>query len=424
MLQIKRNQWRKTQELEEIQLKKLKSMLRHAYDNVPYYHQLFDAAKFKPEDFKDLEDLRRIPITTKKDIQQNFPNTLKNGVDLSHQKARFTTGSTGIPLNIIISPEEEIQARWVSYNYPFLECGLKSTDDLVSIWTGGESIRRPSKYAKIIPYLISDTSIPIFNDEKKLINALQQIKLDGISTYPSLLTLLCNYDVSELNPRLIFTVGETLTKHCRDTVKRAFNLEIFDIYGSEEFGRMAFECNKHSGLHMITDHNVIEFIDEGGEHVDPGEEGEIIVTGLINRTSPLIRFAIGDVGIPIDEECSCGRAWPLMKSIQGRTDDYLVLPSGRRISLRYLAVPVYEKIIESNVFCISQYQIIQEKRNRIVFKAVKGKKFDAEILIKIKEDLETFFAREEEDVEVCVQLVDEIPMERTGKRRVLISKIQ
>jgi phenylacetate-CoA ligase len=425
MLQLKRNQWRETQELESIQLKKLKLMLIHAYDHVPYYHKLFDAAKFKPKDFKDLEDLRRIPVTTKKDLQRNFPNTLTKGIDLSHQKMRFTSGSTGNPLNIVISPEEDIQICNVSYNYPFLECGLKSTDNLVSIATGsgGESIRQPRKYAKIIPYFVSETSIPTLTDGKKLMDVLQQINPDGISTYPSMLTLLCNYDVSELNPKLIFAAGETLTKHCRDAVKLAFNIEIFNIYGSEEFGRMAFECNKHSGLHMITDNNVIEFIDERGEHVDSGEEGEIIVTGLINRTSPLIRFAIGDVGIPIDDECSCGRKWPLIKSIIGRTDDYLILPSDKKISMWQFLRP-FKNVLKSNPFCISQWQVVQEKKNSIVFKYVKGRKFDINVIHEIKNCIQREFSTLGEEVFLQMEAIENIPMERTGKRKSIISKIR
>jgi phenylacetate-CoA ligase len=172
---------------------------------------------------------------------------------------------------------------------------------------------------------------------------------------------------------------------------------------------------------MITDASFIEFIDKNGEHVSSGEEGEVIVTGLYNRAMPLIRYRIGDVGKPVDEKCSCGRAWPLIKKIHGRTDDYLVLPSGRKISYMNFYDSFY-KTLEKNIFCVSQFQILQDKKDRITFNIVKGKKFDPKMLDDVRKNVEHFFASHGEKIEVKMQVVDNIPMERTGKRARLISK--
>lgn len=113
-----------------------------------------------------------------------------------------------------------------------------------------------------------------------------------------------------------------VTQHCRDIVKKKFDLELFETYGAVEFGWLAFECNEHCGLHMTTNNMYLEIVDEEGEQVSAGEQGEIIVTGLYNRAMPLIRYRIGDLGIPSDEKCPCGRSWPLIKSIEGRINDY------------------------------------------------------------------------------------------------------
>jgi len=271
----------------------------------------------------------------------------------------------------------------------------------------------------------TETIIPVYEQQERIVNALKQINPDVVNTFPSVLSLLSSYDVSGINPRLIFTSGETLTQHCRDLVKHTFGLEIHNIYGSNEFDRLAFECDAHSGLHVITDYAFIEFIDENGDSVSPGEQGEMLITGLTNRLMPLIRYRIGDIGVPSDEKCSCGRGWPLIKNIQGRADDFLVLPSGKRISSAWCHYLFgCDEIIKSNVSCISQFQIIQEKRDRIVLKVIRGQNFDPKVLLKIKGNFETFFAKQAEDVEVIIQLVDEIPMGSTGKRRALISKIK
>ena len=202
-----------------------------------------------------------------------------------------------------------------------------------------------------------------------------------------------------------------------------FGLELFETYGSVEFGDLAFECNKHCGLHMITNSSLIEFVDETGEWVSPGEQGEIVVTGFLNYVMPLIRYRIGDLGIQSNEKCVCGKSWPLIKSIQGRINDYLVLPSDRKISYLYLQRVIFHKIFRENIFAISQYQILQDRKDRIILKIVKGREFNPEILERTRKSLESEFDKLGENLEVLTEIVHEIPMERTGKRRILISKV-
>jgi phenylacetate-CoA ligase len=262
---------------------------------------------------------------------------------------------------------------------------------------------------------IRQTVVPLFTQEK-LIKILQQIDPDVLNTFPSVLSTLASYDVTGISPRLIFTQGEVVTQHCRDVVKKTFNSELFEIYGSVEFEHLAFECNKHCGLHSITSGAYIEFVGEDGEL------GEIIVTGLCNHVMPLIRYRIGDSGIPSGEKCSCGRSLPLIKSIQGRINEYLLLPSGRKISWLHFYHYFYKEL-EKNVFSISQYQIVQDRIDRIIFKVVAGKEFDPKILERIKSNLETYFAKQGENLEVVMQIVDDIPIEPTGKRRILVSRL-
>jgi phenylacetate-CoA ligase len=269
---------------------------------------------------------------------------------------------------------------------------------------------------------ISETIVPLFPEEK-LISILKQIKPDVLLTFPSVLLSLSRYDLSGINPRLIFTQGEMVTSHIREVVKKKFNLDLFETYGSVEFGSMAFECNEHFALHIITDNVYIELLDENGESVSSGERGEIVVTGLHKYVMPLIRYRIGDLGVLTDDRCPCGRSWPLLKSIEGRSNDLVVLPSGRKISWLYLQRCFYDPVFLENPFCISQYQLVQERVNRIIFKVVKGSSFSPELLERIKNNIEYYFAKQGEMLEVIIKLVEEIPMERTGKRRVFISKV-
>ncbi len=418
LFMLKRNQWKDPRELRKDQLKKLKAIIRHAYRYVPYYNKVFSLAGVRPGDIKSFEDLRKLPLVSKRDIQKDYINFLTKGIDVSRLLSRSTSGSTGTPLKIVSDPYPSPG----SVKYPFFECGVKSSDNFVTVWGRATSISWGSKFTRLWG-AISETIVPLFPEEK-LISILKQAKPDVLLTFPSVLLSLSRYDLSGINPRLIFAQGEMVTPHCREVVKKKFNLDLFETYGSVEFGSIAFECTEHFALHVLTDNVHIELLDENGDSVSSGERGEIVVTGLHNYMMPLIRYRIGDLGVLTDEKCPCGRSWPLIKSIEGRSNDLLVLPSGRRISWLYLQRCIfYDQEFQKNPFCILQYQIVQERRDRLVINVVKGLNFDPNLLLRIKNNVEEFFARQGEKLEVITQLVDEIPMERTGKRRVFISKV-
>ena len=423
LLQLKKNQWKDSRQLKNIQFKRLKAIIKHAYDYVPYYHRLFLSAKIKPEDIKNSGDLRKIPLTTKQDLQKNYFDFITRGLDASKLPSSFTSGSTG-PTQKFVYDYSSRRYNNASTRYLYFECGVKPGDNFVTVWgRGAQSILWGKKYVRLWGD-ISHTTVPLLPPQK-LINVLRQINPDVLNTFPSVLSTLANYDISGTNPRLIFTQGEVVTQRCRDIAKKMFNSELFETYASVEFGLLAFECNKHCGLHKMTNDAYIEIVDEDGEYTSPGEQGEIIVTGLRNYAMPLIRYRIGDLGIPADEKCPCGRSWSIIKSVQGRTNDYLVLPSGRKISAGWLYIErIVDPELKKNLFSVAQYQIIQNRKNRIILKIVKGRKFDPEMLERIKNNLEMYFATLGENLEVVMQVVKEIPKGRTGKKRDLVSMIQ
>jgi len=412
------NQSKTPKELKDVQLKKLKAIVKYTYHYIPYYHQLFRASKFKPEDLKDIDDLKKIPITTKKDVQNNYPNIFLRGINISKHRVFCTSGSTGMPLKIVINQKEYNYSRALM-QYTFAECG-SSRKDKKAVVSPHINPGQPRPLLEEIANRFFRTKlIPMHDHLENIVSALRQFKPDVITTHPSMLAILSNNDVSGINPRLIFAYGENLPPHYRSLVRRTFGVEINERYGSVEFNSLAFECNKHSGLHMITDCAVLEFLDDG-EQVSPGELGEIIVTGLYNYTMPLIRYNLGDVGIPSDERCACGRNWPLIKSIQGRTIEYIVLPDRKKIPTSGVWQCVHHEI-EKCPFCFSQFQIVQESLKKFLLKFVRGKEFDVKVIMKIKQNIKEYFSRLGYEVTIDVMIVDDIPMERTGKRRSIIS---
>jgi phenylacetate-CoA ligase len=423
LFELRRNQWKKKDELRKIQIKRLKAMVRYAYDHVPYYHRLFDSVKFKPEDLRDQEDLRRIPITTKLNVKENFSEFLVAGTDQSKYTSCWTSGSTGIPTNLLVDRKTSCYSLSL-HLYGLMECGVRLTDKLFSIGSASpatqpkitESRLGRLSFLYLNPNTISaDARVPI--DE--IVKALNRSEPDVVYGFTSILEDLCVTNVPEISPRLIFNHGGLLTEQCRRLLESVFDAEVYNTYGSTEFWRLAFECNEHSGLHMITDCAVVECI-EDGDVVASGEPGEVVVTGLYNYLMPLIRYELGDIATPTDDDCACGRGWPLIRMIEGRKNDEFILPSGRVLSSRDMLEWVFPELKE-HIWCLSQYQIVQESRNKIVLRVVKGRQYDDKlvqgIINKARKDLEG------EDVTLSLEIANEIPKEKSGKRRKIISHV-
>lgn len=421
MAGLKLHQRKSRKELEDIQLKKLRKLIMHAYNNVPYYRELFLKANINPE-IKKIEDIQKIPIITKKDIQANYEKIIACNIDKEMCKVTNTTGSTGIPLSVYSDNKALMYSSAIVY-YAFFESGLRLNDSIVEL-TG---IIEDCSETIIKKNMVSSQDQP-----EKIIQMLKRYNPNVLYSFPSVFKTISHQMIDQAidqmidnkmkkvngldNIRSIFTHGETLTQACRKTIESAFGAEVYNTYGSTEFNRLAFECEEHSGLHIISDSAVIELVKDG-QNVGPGEEGEIIVTGLYNYAMPLIRYKLGDIGIMTEDDykCPCGRNWPLIKSIEGRTDDFLTLPSGRIISPRNI------NIID-NVPGIVQYRTIQEKRDRFLVQVVPANNYSIDTDRQIKEQIKLGCVGE--DVNIEIELVENIARERTGKLKTIISYVK
>lgn len=411
LAELKMHQKRSKEELLDIQLKKLKKMVNHAYSHVPYYRNIFDRENISPDDIQKIEDLQKIPTINKKAIQSNYDKILANNIDKGQCKVTNTTGSTGIPLSVYSDKNSQMYSSAIVY-FSFLESGLRLKDQIVELTAIIEDCRGTA---------IKKNMISAQDQPEKILRKIKEYNPDILYSFPSIFKTL-SYEINKepslkpSNARLIFTHGETLTESCRETVESAFGAEIYNTYGSTEFNRLAFECGQHSGFHIISDCAVIEIIKDG-QNVGPGEEGEIYVTGLYNYAMPLIRYKLGDIGIMSEEDykCPCGRNWPLIKSIEGRTDDFLTLPSGRVISPRTINVI-------DDIPGIVEYRTIQKKRDTFHVQVVPANNYSIDTNKQIEEQIRLGCVGENINVEI--ELVGEIPRERTGKLKTIISYAQ
>ena len=413
---LKKLQWMNEDEIKKIQEKKLRKIINHAYRNVPFYRDLFDSLSLKPYDIKTLIDLKKIPLTTKEKIQENFPDKIvSRNTNLGKCKVVSTTGSTGIPLKICFS-SKEWSYLGALFNYFYSEAGVNWNDQILLIRHFPTSLKKDFRDKLKLKYFGIKT-ISVFEPIEKITDTLTKINPAYIITFPSMLTLIADEieskNISGIKPKKIFAMSETLTDSLRSRLGKVFTTNIIGHYGSEEFGTLAFECREHAGYHIIADHAVIETINDHQDN-DSSKMGEVIVTGLNNYTMPLIRYKLGDIAIASTENCLCGRRLPLIKQIVGREDDFIILPSGKKISPRMI------NAIE-NIPGVMSYRTIQETRGRIIVKLVKGNDFSENTVNEVQKQIKSGCLGEE--IEVKVEIVKEIQRASRGKIRAIISDL-
>lgn len=414
---LKRIQWYNDNQLKRIQEKKLKKLIKHAYTNVPFYHDLFNSLGLVPDDIKTINDLKNFPIITKKQIRENYPDKIvSRDINLDQCHISSTTGSTGSPLKICFSNKEWLYLCALFNLYFFSEAGVKWYDRIVSIRHHPTSFIKNWR-DKFHLYLYRKYQISIFHPIENIIAKLIEINPDYIITFPSMLSLIADeikvQNIRTIRPRKIFAMSETLSDSLREKLSCVFNADIIGHYGSEELGTLAFECKEHAGYHIIADNVIIE-IEKDSNKVASSDIGEVIVTNLNNFTMPLIRYKLGDIAVLSGEKCKCGRGLPLIKQIVGREDDFIILPSGRKISPRMI------NAIE-NIPGIISYKTIQESKNRILVQLVKGNEFSDSTIPEVKKQIKLGCLGEQ--IEINVKLVKEIPKSDRGKIRAIVSNL-
>lgn len=412
---LNKTQWWSKEELEELQNKKLRALVDHAYRNVPYYHKIFREQNLHPEDIKSKEDLQKLPILTKETIRKNLPDLLARNMDKGSIMERCSSGSTGEPMKYYID-KNTYSSGWAQTFRCWSWAGYNLGDPYVKISMNP----RTTLIKKIQDKLLNTNYIYAMGiTENNIIQELNKIKnfnpkiIRGYASYIYGIAKLMEKVDIDYSGATIVTTGDMLFSHYRKVIEKQFNCKILDGYGGEGTP-IAFECELHEGYHISDEDVMVEFIKEE-KHVSPEETGEIVLTNLNNFAMPFIRYKINDLGRFSEECCSCGRGLSLMKSIEGRDTDIVVTPNGDFVVVHFFT------FLFEHIEGVDQFQVVQEKIDKIFVKIVKNYKFTINDLNYIKNEIHRKVGA---DVEINIEFVDEIPLSgRSGKRRFVISKV-
>ncbi|MBP9014446.1 MAG: phenylacetate--CoA ligase family protein [Smithella sp.] len=370
------NKLKTVEELEMQQNNALKQMINFCFDHVPYYQNLFKSAGMTKRDFNSIKDLEKLPILTKVQIKNDPESFYPINADKKFINGS-TGGSTGMPLKYRMAPQ--CYERGVAILFKgWGEAGYRLGDKMAIIAGASLVSNQKSVKAKIQDDILNFRHYSSYGMNHDLLYKyalhMNQWKPDYIRGYASSLYLLAKH-IDEhsihLNFHLkgIFSTAEVLSLNQRSLIERVFNVHVFDNYGLNDGGISAFECPLHKGMHVDFERSILQTVNDSGKVVT-GEIGKIIATSLYNYAMPFIRYDTGDLGFIDDVNiCECGNPRPLLKSVYGRTTDYL------KLNNNVIGSPVLTVLMGK--INVEHYQIVQINSDEIDIKYVNKTLLDA-----------------------------------------------
>ena len=410
---LERSQWWSAEELRAFQEERLRILIQHAWDNVPYWREVMKARKLQPQDIRNIEDLHKLPVLTKDEFKANYPHKMmaRNQQPKSYYSAQ-SSGSTGTPIQYRISREASgLNKACNLRGWGWM--GFRLGDKLIKVSQNKRGSFEKRLQDRINRCLLIHQTYTQENLER-FAKALQQFKPDFLRSYPDPL-LFFSSQIDRMRVQLpplrgINTTGNTLFPEVREQAERVFGTRIFDSYSCES-GANVFECSTHECYHSSMEYGITEIVDDNGQEVPDGGKGRLLSTDLWNFATPFIRYDSKDIVVKADKPCSCGRALLPIKQILGRDNDILVTPDGQFMIAQTFTT--YFKYIPS----VCQFQVVQNEPDHLLFKLVVQSDYPPGQTQAI---INEWTHRVNGAMRVEVQLVEDIPPLPSGKLRFLI----
>ena len=411
-------------EIRELNWQRLKAILQHAYDKIPYYRKSFDAVGATPGDVQSESDLLRLPILEKRQVQDHLDELVVPNWPQNNIMTDQTGGSTGTPVRYYCSIDRRISREAATWRHNRW-AGWEFCDKSAGLWGATHDFVPPKTLLNRIHSFFLERQIllntAVFSESDALTfnERLKKYRPKCILGFANALVvfalMLKENNVTAYSPFSIVSSAEMLMPESRKIVEDVFGCKVFNRYGSRETSVLASECDRHEGMHLMAEGLHIELIVDG-RHAQPGEIGEVIVTDMLNLPMPLIRYRIGDMARWCDKPCSCGRGLPMLAELSGRVTDFLVTDNGSLSSGAALAT-----LVVSHRPTLKQIQIYQERQGEVVFRIASGRNTPVsdDDLDYIREQSALYFGK---GTKVEFDFVDEIPKTASGKSLFSISK--
>jgi phenylacetate-CoA ligase len=394
------------------QWQRIKSLVTHAYADVPFYRDIYGKAGFAPGDLKNWDDFHRLPTVSKDQVIANYPHGMvARGFKLEALVVSRSSGSSGKPLDIAY--DSPAMAIYMLAGLRLYGMGFKYRPWHRQLYIYTSPYPLNSLFG-LYPLHFVSTLAPI----PDIIAAIKKTKPHLLVCYPSHLRQIAQQltepDLSALDIRSVSVNSEMSTQVERDELARRFRCPVLDEYSSEELTRIAAQC-RHGTYHVFEDINYMESVPTAAVG-----SGLLIGTNLHNYAMPMIRYEQNDLGDIAETHCACSWKFRALTSLQGRRNDSFVMPSGREISSGFLLDATYEMLLtyrsEVRDFCL-----VQEQPEHIVLEIVPGPGWDSEVRSAIKKRFDDYFEGgvrfEIKEVAVCAKT-------KSGKHNPIVSRVR
>jgi phenylacetate-CoA ligase len=422
---LDKSQFYSSEQLRELQLKKLRYLVQKALRHSLFWKERFAAIGLEEGDIARLESLDKIPVLSKRDIIERRDQILLQGADESCLIENKSGGTTGSPLSYYLDHHKAAvrEAATLRHN---LWSGYRIGDRLATIWGApGDFEKKKSlktmareifwgKHILLDSTSISEESINAFIIKWKKFRP--EILLAYAVSLHFFVKYLKDQAITLPSVRSIIISAEVLTDEARAEIEDYFGAKIYERYGCREVSIIASECPQHDGLHVNAENLFLEF-----EPIDDMHEGrqlaKILLTDLENHVFPFIRYRLGDVVLINHNQkpCACGRSLPKIEAVSGRISEYIKLESGRYISGTGLTISLLSKAPG-----ILKTQIIQKSLDKIILRIVKNDDFDDNSIRILREE---FGKLTGDGVKIEFEFPDRIKREKSGKYRLVISEV-
>lgn len=385
--------------------KQVRHLVRYAADTIPFYRDLYRENKIDIDAIATADDLWKLPAVNKSDFLRAGPRHYTDEYDsLLDAFVQKTSGSTGSPLSIFARPREA-EVMLASFWSGWVSAGVNLKDRIFLAGSRQLGVEVPEFNVVFCPQGMS------LDEQIERYRAFEPTIVIGLTEAVALLAKeLERLQVDTSSVRMAFVLGQTYTEFLRRMVRSGFACEVFDLFGASECSWLGCECAQHHGCHIPETQTIVQIsrVGQPNEPVIEGEAGEIIVTSLLRRTTPFVRYRLHDVAGLDSTPCPCGRTSPRLVRIEGRVHDFLVARNGEGVPATTIDFDVWLQRPG-----IVDYRVVQESRDRVrVFLIV-----DLTLGHVDADDVRATLRRRLGEVEVAVEFVSEIPRDPSGKRR-------
>jgi phenylacetate-CoA ligase len=405
--------------IKNLQQHRLRSMIQHAYDTVPFYRQVMDERHLRPRDFKNVTDLSALPLLDDS-IVWSDPKQFLSSQYMSRPMLKVHTSGTYSKIQKPIYWDRLNALRRLAHN----ERDRAVLNKLLGRgWGQKQLFLLPDVSVSRIMRKFWDRQLlthrrialrSFFSPERpfgEVVSQMNTVKPHVVFSYGSYADEFFRFLADRRHqialPKVWTYGGDMLSETGRELMEKHFGCIVYATYQTVETGKIGFQCERREGFHLNIDLSPIRLIDESGQTVESGHQGEVVVSNLYNRAMVLLNYRLGDLGVLATGPCPCGRNLPLLEKLRGRVLETIRLPDGRQFITDVLEIDFKDEMKSS-----LQAQISQVESHRLLWKIVPLLSADREALSRrLLEKSKSIFG----DIEVEVKFVGKIPRTSAGK---------